>query len=323
MKRIFSIIGSCLLALAIFVVLSLAARAEGEGDTFVALGQDLTAEQRQYVLTEMGLTEESLSSSRILYITNEMEHQYLDGYITPDIIGTKSLSCVKVVKTAPGSGIKVTTRNISYCTITMYKNALITAGVEDADVLVVGPTQISGTAALIGAMKAYENLTGEEIGEDRKETATEEIVVIGELSDPSSGEAAVDSTTGETISKEIAEELYSYVKAKVVSEGLTDPEKIAEVLKEAQKEYNITLTDGQMEKLKELMPSIGELDIKPEKLLEQAGDLYDKYGDTVLAKAKEVYGEVVTEEVKQSVWDAVKTFFKSVFETAREKAQNH
>ena len=48
----------------------------------------------------------------------------------------------------------------------MYENALATAGIENADIKVAGPFNISGTAALVGAIKAYENMTGEEVNEE-------------------------------------------------------------------------------------------------------------------------------------------------------------
>ena len=135
--------------------------------------------------------------------------------------------------------------------------------------------------------------------------------------------AAVDSTTGEMISKEVAEELYTYLKAKVVSEGLTDPEKIKTLLEEAENQYNVTLTDEQKQKLSELMPAIGGIELDPGTLLSQAGDLYDKYGDTVLSNAKELYTEVVTDEVKQSFGDAFKTLIISILDTIKNKVQNH
>ena len=67
-----------------------------------------------------------------------------------------------------GNGVNVTTQNISYCTSGMYRNALITAGIKNADVKVAGPFKISGTAALVGVMKAYEEMTGKKIPEKRK-----------------------------------------------------------------------------------------------------------------------------------------------------------
>ena len=307
---------------AVFII-ALPVKAEGEKKSYLALGQDLTAEQRQTVLSKLGLTEEDVSSMEVTYITNEMEHKYLDAYIPASDIGTRSISCVLVTEGEEGTGIQITTENISYCTCGMYKNALITSGVENAKVHVVAPTSVSGTAALVGTWLAYEKMTGENLSEDRKDVAVDEIVTIGALTDAEDGGPAVDATTGESISKELAEDMYSYLKAKVVSEGLTDPDKIKELLEEAQTKYNVTLTDEQKAKLTELMPEIGGIQIDPGELLSQAGDLYDKYGETVLSEAKELYGEVVTEEVKQSFAEAFKTLIISFLDTIKAKIQNH
>lgn len=63
----------------------------------------------------------------------------------------------------------------------MYENALTTAGVTDATVTVAGPFNITGTAALVGAMNAYEDMTGEDISSESKDAATNELVVTSEL----------------------------------------------------------------------------------------------------------------------------------------------
>lgn len=65
----------------------------------------------------------------------------------------------------------------------MYENALTTAGVTDATVTVAGPFNITGTAALVGAMNAYEDMTGEDISSESKDAATNELVVTSELAD--------------------------------------------------------------------------------------------------------------------------------------------
>ena len=100
-----------------------------EGKIVVALGADLSAEQRATVLGLMGITEEQLAGYEVIYITNAQEHQYLDAYLDASVIGSKSLSSVMLKKGAKGSGVNVTTKNINYCTTGMYRNALLTAGV--------------------------------------------------------------------------------------------------------------------------------------------------------------------------------------------------
>lgn len=269
---------------------------------FLALGNDLSEEQLEIVLSEMGIAKEDLTNYDIVYITNDMEHKYLDSYIDPAVIGSYSLSCVMIKENTSG-GIRVTTRNINYCTINMYKNALLTAGVENADVLVVGPFPISGTAALIGAWSAYEEMTGETLDEDRKTAALAEMITIGDLTD---GESEEDNAK--------MQDLIDYVKAEVIANGLTSIDEIREAINQAQKQFNITLTEDEINAIIAIMQKIASLDIDPSKLLEQAGDLYNKYGDTILADAKAALDGIFTDEVKTSLWDSIKAFFETLFE---------
>lgn len=281
--------------------------AETDNRPFISLGKDLSAEQRAYVLSEMGVTEEQLSDYKVIYVSNDMEHSYLDSYIDPSIIGSYSLSCVMVKPNNEGTGIRVTTKNINYCTISMYKNALLTAGVKNADVLVVGPFPISGTAALIGAWKAYEEMVGTELNDIAKDTALEEMIVTGEITDNVSDE-----------DKEAVSELIDYIKVEVIANDLTDSEEIKKVIEKAEQEFDIALASEQKEALLGVMQKISGLDIDPATLLEQAGDLYDKYGSTVLAEAKDAINGILTEDVKKSLWDSIKGFFKTLFDAVKD-----
>ena len=97
--------------------------------SIIALGADLSAEQRATVLSLMDVTEADLANYQVVTITNDMEHQYLDAYMDASVIGSKSLSSVKITPAESGHGVLVTTKNINYCTTGMYRNALLTAGV--------------------------------------------------------------------------------------------------------------------------------------------------------------------------------------------------
>lgn len=277
---------------------------ENDNVPYLALGADLTDAQLQIVLDEMGITKEDLVNYNVVYITNEEEHEYLDGYIDSSVIGTNALSCVMVKETDAGSGLRLTTININYCTINMYRNALITAGVENADILVVGPFPLSGTAALIGAMKAYEEMTGEELEEEAKTAALAELVISGEV--VSSGE------TQEEADK--LQDVIDYIKAEVIAGDISDWEDILDIIEKAETEFGVSLTDEQKQQIADLMQKIADLDIDPTTLLEQAGDLYDKYGETVLAEAKEILDGIFTEEVKASLWDSIKNFFVTLWD---------
>ena len=151
-----------------------------EEKPYLSLGADLSTDQKSKVLELLDVDEKALDQYNIVTVTNADEHKYLDDYLDSSVIGTKALSSVLVEKRDKGEGIDVTTKNITYCTAGMYENALTTAGVTDATVTVAGPFNITGTAALVGAMNAYEDMTGEDISSESKDAATNELVVTSE-----------------------------------------------------------------------------------------------------------------------------------------------
>lgn len=238
-------------------------KADSQDTPYIALGADLTAEQRATVLELLEVTEEDLQNYTVVTVTNQEEHEYLDSYLDSSVIGTRALSSVVVEKRDPGQGIQVKTSNISYCTTGMYQNALATAGLEDAQVRVAGPTRISGTAALVGAMKAYSAMTGEEVDADNADAATDELVTTSEL-----GESLGD--------QDKAEALVGAVKDSVVSLEAQSPEEIEAVIDDTAQQLDIQLTEEDRAKITSLMEKIGQLDLDVDSLKQQAQDLYDK-----------------------------------------------
>ncbi|MCD8333350.1 MAG: DUF1002 domain-containing protein [Clostridiales bacterium] len=235
-----------------------------EGDTpYVALGADLSDDERAIVLSLLGLTEEDLETYDVVTVTNEQEHEYLDSYIDSSTIGTRALSSVVVMEAESGSGITVTTKNINYCTAGMYENALATAGVEDAEVIVAGPFGISGTAALIGALEAYSVMTGEEIQTDVIDGAIEEIVVTG----------AIEESTGTT---DEVEGMVAYLKEQLAdSEDMTD-EELQEAIEDAAEQFEVTLTQDDIDQLISLLKKLQGMDLDWDNIAKQAQSVYDK-----------------------------------------------
>lgn len=233
---------------------------------YLALGANLRSEQRDTVLALLGVNPAELSDYDVIYITNEEEHQYLGEYVATDKIGTRSLSSVLVVKREKGNGIHITTKNISYCTIGMYKNALITAGITDADIIVAAPSAISGTAALVGVLKAYSDMTGETVTEESMDTAMNELVLTGELAD----------TVGDS---EKAEELIAYLKQEVIGRRLKEADEIEEAIDKASREFSISLSENEVQQLTGLLQKIGNLDLDLDSIKDQAQELYDKLSE--------------------------------------------
>lgn len=266
-----------------------------EGDApYISFGADLRADEKAKVLELFGLTEADLEKCNVNTVTNAEEHQYLDAYITNDHIGSRALSSVAVMKAKKGSGITVTTKNINYCTTSMYENALATAGVKDANVVVVGPFDMSGTAALIGAVKAYSGMTGEAVDTDVIDGAINEMVVTGEIGDE----------TGKT--DEIAG-MIAYLKDQVGGKNLSDSE-LADAIDQASEKFNVSLTQDQIDQLKELLKKLQGLDLNWNNIRDQAENLYGKLKDMGL----KVDTSALTQQA-QGFFAKLIAFIKSLF----------
>jgi len=280
--------------------------------SYLALGSDLTQDQLATVLGLMGISAADLGNYNVVYVTNTDEHSYLGQYISSSVIGTKSLSSVLVRPMETGHGVVVTTKNINYCTTNMYRNALITAGVQDADIMVVGPTQISGTAGLIGALKAYEQMSGTAVSEEALDTALNELVATGELSE----------TVGDNSD---AEELISYIKAQIAANDLDTEEEIEAVIRQGMKDKNITLTEEEIQKIVDLMMKIKAMGIDFDVLAQQADDIYAKYKAQIDAGTFNIndvdlndlgLGKLISNAVGnffKGIGDSIKGFFGSLF----------
>ena len=270
-------------------------QAQAAGTGVLALGADLSADQRATVLSEMGITEAEAASYETVTITNDMEHQYLDESLGSSVVGSHSLSSVLLIPQESGAGLTVETHNINYCTIAMYRNALLTAGVQDAKVIVAAPMPISGTAALIGAVKAYETYSGTTVSDEAINAATDELVLTGELSDELDSEQISD--------------LIAYLKQQIAEKGLDDPGKLTELVNEASDKMDLKLTDEQVSRIVDLLLKLDNLDIDAGKLASQAKELYDKLDAMGIKLDSEKVGNFVTRMVS-SIWDLIQSFLK-------------
>lgn len=231
---------------------------------YLALGANLSDDQKKTVLSLMGIDPATLDNYDVLYVTNEEEHSYLGNYIPSNEIGTRSLSSVVITKAKAGDGLSIATYNINYCTVGMYKNALATAGISDANIIVAGPTSISGTAALVGIFKAYEEMSGEKIDEQIVDAAMDELVTTGELNQSIDGDPAK------------IEAMIADLKQQIANGALDNEDEIREAIKEAAKKYDLALTDENIEKILALLNKLKDLDLDWDTIADRAAELADK-----------------------------------------------
>ncbi|MCC5425070.1 DUF1002 domain-containing protein [Clostridium botulinum] len=260
----------------------------------VTLGADLTNEQKEEMLKYFGVTRKE---ANVMEVNKEEEDRYLAGVATRKQIGTKSISCAYVEPTDKG-GLNISTHNIYWVTENMIRNALITAGVENANVKVGAPFNVSGTAALTGILKGFESSKGgKKIDEEKKKVANEEMVVTGNL--------------GEKIGQDEAANLINEVKKEVVKEKPKTEKEIKNIVKDATNNYGYKLSDEDMQKITALMDKINGLDLDFKQIKDQLNQVSNKLKDVV-----------TSEEAKgffSKLWEGIKDFFDNIFSSNKEE----
>ena len=244
MKKTISLILAALFGVCLIMPAAMAASI-APGEQRITMGADLSDAQCASIYEFFGVERGTIKE---LTVTNSEERSYLEGLIPDERLGRVALSCVYITVLDAGSGIKVETNNINWCTEQMYINAMITAGIADASVKVSAPYPLSGTAALTGIYKAYEDITGEKLDEDAKAAAAEELITTGELA--------------EFIGSEEATRLINELK-KILNniKSMTDDEVRAEIRRIAA-QCNISVTDSQVEQLLTLCRTLQNLDVE-------------------------------------------------------------
>ncbi len=234
-KKIISVLMATCLVFSSFGI----GKSFADSSKVVTIGVNNTAQQKQTILNYFGVKE---SEVQIITVNNKEERAYLGNVATEEQLGTKTYSCAYVEPTTEGSGINVKTANITWVTSSMVATTLSTAGLTGANCVIAAVFPVSGTGALTGVMKAFENATGKKLDENKKELASEELITTGDLGD----KIGQDKATG----------IINDVKANIIKNNTSDTTQIAETIKNITNNYNITLTDAQIDKITALMEKI-------------------------------------------------------------------
>lgn len=279
MKKIISIMALIGLLIGIFPAAALAS-----AQAVVSLGADLTPQQEQEILNYFGVDEDEV---QIIRVTNQEMRKYFAGKVPEKQLGTTAYSSAYVTLAPKGHGISVKTNNIAWVTKEMYANVMVTAGIEDANVVVTAPFQVSGVSALTGITKAFEHASGKSLDEDAKDTASEELVVTTELA--------------EEVGKDKAADFMRDAKEEIVKEKIKDPQEIREVVQRIAVEHKITLDEAQLQKIVDLLQRISNLDLNFDKISGQLENI-DKKVEDIKEAVKDNQGII------QNILDSLNSF---------------
>lgn len=286
-KKIVSI-----LALSTIIAIGSSMFAFADQFNVVTLGANLTQEQKDNMLKYFNAKE---GTYQLITVNNKEEREALKGIASEAEIGNKTISCSYVQPTKEGSGINVKTVNLTWVTASMISNTLVTAGINDANVIAAAPFQVSGTGALTGILKGFEDSTGEKLDSEKKELANKELVTTGNL--------ANDSNIG----KEKAAAVVNDVKTQVIKDKAETPSTVNNIINNVTNNYNINLTPQQEKELSDLMVDIGKQDYNYDEMKNTLNNIGSNIQNVL-----ESSGQAIKDSgFFQNLWNDIKEFFSN------------
>lgn len=264
------------LALTTVMTMGVATPAFADSNKIVSLGHDLTEDQKSAVLTSMNVKKEEC---QVIDVTNADERNALLGIVPELQIGTKTLSCAYVEPAEKGTGIKIEANNLTWVSESMLRNALVTAGINDAVVKANAPYPVSGTGALTGIMKGYEKATGETLSDDKKEAANQELVATGQLAD-----------NNKNLTQESASALVNDIKKEVIEEKPKNDKQIGQIVNNVTNNYETKLSDEDKQMLVTVMSKINSIDYNNKEM----SKTLDEMSDTMKEQLKQT-GVIIKE----------------------------
>lgn len=159
------------------------------------------------------------ATSEILGVAEEDKIEYVrsgdvEKYLGVTYDDSVLKSSIRILQKDEGQGLDITVDEsmgqITKITEETYKNALLTSGITDAEVVIGAAEDVTGESALSGIYKAYE-AQGEEIDPKRTQNAQDELEAISDIAEENSN---VEGFSQEQLNKMITE-----IKIQVIEAG--------------------------------------------------------------------------------------------------------
>ncbi|HSI66410.1 MAG TPA: DUF1002 domain-containing protein [Planococcus sp. (in: firmicutes)] len=259
------------------------------GLPIVVYGGDLSESEKSSVRDSLNVAEETEVEEI------EVTGQDLVKYIKDGNPSARMFSSAKITREDEGHGLViqiVTADNITQVTSEMYANAMLTAGIENANVEIAAPRPVTGHSALVGIYKAYE-VNGEELDPERTDVANDELTVATEIADNG-------------VEDEKVSELLTEIKKQIAEQNPQSREDVERIVEEQLSRLQIELSPEDRQLLIDLMDRIRQLDINFSEWSTQLEDLSTNLQDRI--------DTIVNDE---DFWESVKAFFRNIANNIR------
>ncbi|WP_227396431.1 DUF1002 domain-containing protein [Jeotgalibacillus aurantiacus] len=257
------------------------------GLPILVLGGTLSEDQKQEVREMLEVNDPEMVEEVV--VTGEDLVRYIDG----EDRNARMFSSAKITREDDGHGLvieRVTPENITEVTDSMYANALLTAGIENATVEIASPVKVSGHSALTGIYKAYE-VSGEELDTARLEVANDELNL------------ATDLANKEGIDQEKVSELLTEIKQAIAEQNPATREDVEQIVNDQLTNLEINLSEEDRQRLTDLFEQMRNLNINFDNVSQQLNDLSTAIQDQL--------SDVINDE---GFWQGVRDFFQGIID---------
>lgn len=270
------------------------------GQVIVTLGANLTSAQRQQMLNDFGVTE---GQSGVKFVNTTNRDIAIELGMDPNHIyaGSQSISSCKVTLLPKGSGISVSTNNLTEVTGDMLASALTTCGITDASIVANAPYAVTGQAALAGILQGFQDVTGAVIPEQNKVVANQEVNVTTSL--------------GNQIGQTKAETVVTQVKKDVVDQQPTTQIQINNIINNVTNNNNIQLTPAQEQQLSNLMVQISKLNLNKSEVNNTLNQIQGsiKKGEKDFSNVSKSISNEYNKLKSEGVFTKIENFFKGLW----------
>lgn len=273
------------------------------GKPIYVYGSGLNEEEIKSTAKLLGI--DDFNNVNIKHVTGEDEIKYL-GSGSGD--SSAMISSVLVKKTADKSGINVkinTPDKITEITSDQYRNASITAGVNNCDIVIASVKPVTGESALTGIYKAFD-ANGETLDVKRMQVAQIELSTTNDIAQENKEKQNFSIDKLNQVIINIKQEINNYYNENGKN---ADAQEIEKFIQDSIKKYDLesVMTSDQVKRLTELFNQYKETGaVNSEEVKEQLG----KLADEVSKKAKQIF-----EDAKESgILDKIAEFFSRIFQ---------
>ena len=206
----------------------------------------------------------------------------------------------------------------------MLANALSTAGVSNCEAVAACPYEVSGTGALTGVMMAYETASGKQLDSTKKDLATKEVVVTGDVAQQVGGDNATN--------------IINQAKLQIIGDNVQNADEIYNIVNNIAIQNNVSLSSDELNTITALLQEIVQqnYDIQEMKqTLESIQKNLDKTmnndsssddsssdGEEDLVDEDSSDGEDITEDVDSDVLDGAKESYTEDASVAEDTGMN-